>query len=735
MKQFNLLIIAILFSSMSLFAGHVDVSHAMQVAQNFYKRTTGQTVTLTLAYQCLNTDATNGVPVGGALYYVFNASDNEGFIMVSAEDLAKPIMGYNTQGQFAITNAPPVIRDWFGKYSKQIAYTKANVTTTTQDIKDQWTSYSQDITHVTKQLRTGGAVGPLVLTTWDQPFPYNGACPQDASAPSQNSGRVLTGCGATAMAQIMRYWSYPAQGTGSNSYTSNYGTLNANFGATTYNWANMPNSTTTSNNDVATIMYDCGVAVDMMYGPTESGSYVLPGNGIPADCKDAYTTYFGYDATTIQGLVRSNYPVTSDWTNLIQTEMNAGRPIQYAGQGSSGGHTFVLDGSDGSGNFHINWGWSGVDNGFYNVDALAPAPFANGDFSSGEQMVIGIQPPIGTVVTSSGIDLYSAITVTPNPIPFITTFTVTADVANNGTAAFSGYYCAGMFDASGTFIRYIGNILSMTGLPPGYYNSLTFNDTTSAVTVPGTYTIGIYYQATGATQWTLVGQSTYTNPITVTVTGANSPGISLYSNIIATPTTFVQYQPASVNVNLTNDGSATYFGTYEAVLLDLQGNYVETINTITESNGLPVGYVYNSPYLTFSTNSINAPEGKYILAIAEEAQGTSNWYYCGGMTYANPVLINVVNNEINILAVNEVSANSLRVYPNPASSIVTIDAGDVHGDYTLAIYNAVGQQVSETTGNLNGQKLTTDISAYTAGLYTIQLKTGSGTLNSRFVVK
>ena len=735
MKQLSLLIIAILFSSMSVWAGGVDVTHAMQVAQNFYKQTTGQTVTMTLAHQDHNTDGSNGVPVGETMYYVFNASGNKGFVIVSAEDLTKPIIGYNTAGQFILPTTQNVVGDWFAKYRKQIAFTKVNVTATTQDIKDQWASYSRDINHVTKQLRSGGAVGPLITTTWDQPYPYNGYCPQDASAPSQNNGRVLTGCGATAMSQIMRYWSYPTQGTGSHSYNSNYGTLSANFGTTTYNWANMPNSVTTTNNDVATIMYDCGVAVEMMYGPTESGSYVLPGNGVPADCKDAYTTYFGYDATTIQGLARSSYPVTSDWTNLIQTEMSAGRPIQYAGQGSSGGHTFIIDGSNGSGYFHVNWGWSGVDNGYYSVDALTPAPYSNGDFSSDEQMIIGIQPPSSSVVTSSGIFLYSAITVTPNPIPFLTTFSVTADAINNGSSAFTGSYCAGMFDASGTFIRYIGNILSTTALQPNYYNTLTFNDTTTAVTVPGTYTIGIFYQAAGDNTWDLVGQSTYTNPVSVTVTGANSPGISLYSNIIPTPTTFMQYQPASVNVNLTNDGSATFYGTYEAVLLDLQGNYVETINTISETNGLPVGYDYASPYLTFSTNSITAPEGQYILAIAEEAQGTSSWYYCGGLTYSNPILISVVNDEINILGVNNVSANSLKVYPNPATTTITIDAGDIHGDYTLTIFNAIGQQVSETNGNLNGQKLTTDVSAYAAGLYTIQLKTASGTLNSKFVVK
>ena len=349
-------------------------------------------------------------------------------------------------------------------------------------------------------------------------------------------------------------------------------------------------------------------------------------------------------------------------------------------------------------------------------------------------MVIGIQPP-NTTIVSSGIDLYTATTVTPDPIPFLTTFTVSAEAINNGSSNFTGVYCAALFDATGTFIRYIGDILSTTGLQPNYYNTLTFNDTATGVTAPGTYTIGIYYAPTGATTWSLVGQSSYTNPITVTVEGANDPGIALYSDIVPTPTTFTQGLPASVNVNLTNDGTSTYYGQYEAVLLDLQGNYVETIGTYTESQGLQVNYDYISPYITFSTSSITAPEGEYILAIGEEAQGTSSWYYCGGQNYPNPVLINVVNSTINILAVQNVSADALKVYPNPATNTVYIDAGDLRGSYTLTIFNTLGQQMSENTGVLNGQKLSSDVSSYDPGLYTIQLKTESGTLNSRVVIK
>jgi hypothetical protein len=739
MKKLNILILLFLLSSAAVFSSSVDVNRAMQVAQTFYKQSTGQIPVLSLAYQCTNTDPANGVGLGENLYYVFNVSGNGGFIMVSAEDAARPILGYNTTGQFAINNAPPVIADWFVKYSKEISYAKANTVIATKEVTDKWARYAQDPAHITKQLRASNAVGPLLNTTWDQPYPYNILCPQDASAPNENNGRVLTGCGATAMSQIMRYWSYPAHGTGQNSYQSNYGTLSANFGSTTYNWANMPNSVTANNvsNDVGTLMYDCGVAVDMIYGPNESSSYILPGNGVPASCMAAYTAYFGYDATTIQGYERGNYPTESTWLSFIDAEMAASRPIQYAGSGTSGGHTFVLDGADGNGNYHINWGWSGVDNGYYSVDALAPGPYANGDFSSNESMICGIQPP-NTTVVSSGIELYEAITATPNPVPFLQTFTVTTNLYNNGSSSFSGAYCCALFDVKGNFIRLIGDIL-YTGsnpLPSGdYYNSgLTFTDTSTSVTVPGTYSLGIFYQPTGVSTWTLAGQSTYSNPISITVS-APIDNIAVASTIVPSPSTFVQGQAASVNVNIGNNGTSTYYGTYEAVLLDLQGNYVETIGTYTESTGLPAGYDYLSPYLTFSSSNIASPQGLYILAIAEEAQSTSQYYYCDGTTYINPILINVVNSTIGVLAVTDVNSDALKIYPNPATNVINIDAGDVRGSYTLTIFNTLGQQMNESAGVLNGQKLTADVSGFAEGLYTVQLKTASGSLNSRIVVK
>ena len=733
MKKNILLLLAFVLSNAAIFAKGIDVNYAMQVAQNFYQQTTGNSTTLTLAYQSLNTDASNGLSVGEPIYYVFNAGHNSGFVMVSADDLARPILGYDTKGQFVIEKAPPVIADWFAKYSRQIIYAKVNSIPATQATTRQWNNYYNNISDNTKGLRAGGAVAPLLTTTWDQGQYYNDYVPADASAPNGYNGHCPTGCGATAMSQIMKYWQYPAQGTGNNSYTSNYGTLSANFAGTTYNWANMPNSVTSTNADVATIMYDAGVAVDMTYQSNESLSYMV---GNAPSCQAAYTTYFGYDPGTIQGLIKANYANETDWTNLIQTELNNNRPVQYAGSGPEGGHTFVLDGSDGAGNFHVNWGWSGTDNGYYGIDALDPSPYANGTFDQNESMLIGIQP-LNVTVTATGINLYAATVINPNPIPFLTTFTVTTNVINNGTSAFTGAYCAVLFDSLGNFIRFIGDILNTgsNALPVGnyYLNGLTFSDTTVAVTVPGLYVVGIFYQTTGANTWSLVGASTYTNPVTVQVQGPQD-AISVYSNITASPTTLVQGQGATISANLFNNGTTTYTGQYEAVLLDLDGNYVEQLGTYNETSGLPVNYDYQSP-IGFTTNTVTAPEGQYILAIAEEASGTSNWYYCGGQIYKNPVLIYVVNPGIVFLAVDEVTGNSIKVYPNPASDQITIETGAAEGNYALKVFNTLGQLVHESNGILSGQKLTTDVSAFAAGMYTIQLKTESGSFNSKFIVK
>ena len=198
---------------------------------------------------------------------------------------------------------------------------------------------------------TPSIVGPLLVTTWDQIAPYNALCPSDPNARPDCNGRVLTGCVATAMAQIMKYHEHPPQGVGSHSYThSTYGTLSANFGDATYQWSNMPPALTAeSSSDVATLMYHCGVAVEMDYG--------AEGSSPTKDVPNALSTYFGYDQS-IKHIYQSNYK-SDDWYTILRTELDAGRPIYYSGDNGVDGHAWVCDGYNSENHFHFNWGWGG----------------------------------------------------------------------------------------------------------------------------------------------------------------------------------------------------------------------------------------------------------------------------------------------------------------------------------------------------------------------------------------
>lgn len=632
MKKLTTLLVFLLFVSLSVFSDPVDVNTAQTVAQYFFSHNTSIQVTnLTLAYSEKIND-------GSSAYFIFNINQNDGFIIVSGDDAALPILGYSNTGHYDTNKLQPIFVKWMEGYKQQILYIKANNLQTDDNIQNKWESYKNN---QFSNARSTTTVNPLLTTTWNQQPYYNDMCPWDNAA----SKNCVTGCPATAMAQIMKYWNYPAQGTGNHSYGSNYGTLSANFANTTYDWASMPNYVSSTNNAVATLMYHCGVAVEMSYSANSSGAYVIINSPTPeANSEYAYKTYFGYNASTLQGLKRENY-TDVNWIALLKIELNASRPIQYAGFGGGSGHTFVCDGYDANDYFHFNWGWGGQLDGNFLIDALNPGGSGTGagtgTYNQGQQAVIGIQPPTGGTTVS--IEMFSSITITPNPINFAQPFTVNADVQNVGSSNFNGDFCAALFNSSGDFIDYV-QIISTSGnpLPPTYHytGGLTFSNV-GMLTVPGNYTIGIYYRPTGG-NWHIAGSTSYTNYVNVNIKGPYNT-LKLYSNIIASPTTLVQGQSVSVNVNLWNTNSYTYFGQYAAALYDLNGNLVQTIGTYNETTGLPANYSYSSPYITFPTSTITVNPGTYILAILEKESSSSNWYLAGGDNFTNPINIDVVD--------------------------------------------------------------------------------------------
>ncbi len=241
--------------------------------------------------------------------------------------------------------------------------------------------------------------GPLLTTTWNQPDPYNQQCPL------YNGSPTLVGCVATAAAQIMRYWNYPAVGQGSTSYSwwngANNVTLIRNFSGSTYDWANMPGSvssasTTTQKNAVSKLCADVGIAFHMIYGTSGSGAYT-------SDSPDVLTTYFKYQ-NTAHWVNRSSYVNASAWMQVFKTEVQAGRPSQLSIRDpNAGGHSVVVDGyrDTPSETVHINMGWSGNYDGWYTPDSFVTAPYNWTDTSS-QGAAIGIQPPAMVRVDFNG---------------------------------------------------------------------------------------------------------------------------------------------------------------------------------------------------------------------------------------------------------------------------------------------------------------------------------------------
>lgn len=316
-----------------------------------------------------------------------------GFVLVAADDRIRPILGYSPDGILIPDSMPLPLQKWLQGYQRQID----TIQTTTDiidssTIYDEWQSLQQGF-----RPKGGGvkSVEPLLSTQWDQDYPYNMFCPSN----------TVTGCAATAQAQLMKYWNYPAFGIGSHSYShSTYGTLNADFGHTFYNWEHMPAqgySTTPENEkqSVATLMYHIGVSLDMNYGTAaQGGSSALGLVGIPgyASIDNSLKDYFGYSPD--MEVAYKDYGYTNDqWREILVTELDHGRPVVYAGASTQGGHGFICDGYDEQQYMHFNFGWSGVGDGYYPVDSISPGVGGAGGnvtytFNLSNAILIGAQP-------------------------------------------------------------------------------------------------------------------------------------------------------------------------------------------------------------------------------------------------------------------------------------------------------------------------------------------------------
>jgi hypothetical protein len=637
MKRTILLSLLLVIYGVFVFAGHIDESTARKVMQSFLNSRANSlhlpgSSGADLVYRAGSTVGSPDAYTGQTtLFYVFNTT-NPGFVIIAGDDRVIPVLGYSDEVFFDPGNLAPNVRKWLEEYKNQIRDVVENDLPATEEIAGKWEEFLNGDISVT-DVATGTAVNPLVQTKWNQAPYYNAMCP----------GGSVTGCVATAMAQIMKFWNHPATGSGFHSYNhSNYGTISANFGGTTYQWSSMPDNVNSTNTAVAELMYHCGVSVDMDYSPQVSGAYVITAQSPVQNCSEyAMKTYFGYKST-MQGVQRTNY-AQSQWVSLLKGELDAGRPILYAGFGSGGGHAFVCDGYDNNEYFHFNWGWGGAYDGYFYINALNPSGTGtgggSGGYNSGHQALIKIEPPSGGGTTNN-MSLYNYVSTSASPIYYGQSFDVITNIANFGTSTFNGDYCAAVFDDQYNFIDYV-EILTGYTLQSGYAytNNLVFQTNGLFSMLPGTYYIGIFYRPTGGNWIQVSDNGNYTNLEQLNVINPND--IEMYAAMTVSPgTTLIQGQSVSVNLNVVNDGNSTFYGQYGVGLYSLDGNLAQTIGILNENNGLPSGYIYLSPYLTFTSGAVTVSPGTYLLAVQHNPNNTG-WQLTGSSYYQNPIKVSV----------------------------------------------------------------------------------------------
>ncbi len=376
MKKIYTLSLLLLLSP-TLFAGQIDKATAKTVARNFYYERINQFEPI--AHSIVKINEIFQIKEDAiTLMYVFNISGG-GFVIVSGVDQVRPVPGYSLSGKYSDIGQPPQFMDLLDQYKKQISYAHHYNVAASPEIRKMWEHLSSGNPATLNPLRDDKAVEPLLTTQWNQGNYYNEMCPADPAGPG---GHCYAGCVATALGQVVNYFRWPLQGSGSYSYQCPpYGTLTADFGNTNYEWNQMATSLNKSNLAVALLLYHLGIACDMVYGPNGSGMY---------NHKAAYAlrTFFKYSPETVYVYRDST---SMDWDSLLITHLDQSIPMYYAGWSvpDTNGHAFVCDGYQADNYYHFNWGWSGSYDGYFYTDNLSPG---GSNFNLAQELIINAFP-------------------------------------------------------------------------------------------------------------------------------------------------------------------------------------------------------------------------------------------------------------------------------------------------------------------------------------------------------
>lgn len=492
--------------------------------------------------------------------YVFDRGNGGGYLIVSADDEATPLLGYADEGTLDVNDMPDGLKYWLGYYAAEI---------------DNARSASATVLQVTRAAAERKPIAPMVATRWNQSAPYNNLCP------TVGSTRTVTGCVATAMAQVMKYHNWPPKGVSSKSYSWGGTTLSVDFASTTYDWANMldeygSTATAAQNNAVATLMYSCGVSVGMNYGTNSSGA-------VSMNCGTALVNYFNYDAS-LRYLSRDYYSL-SDWEDEVYNSLAEGCPVLYGGQSAAGGHEFVCDGYSSDGYFHFNWGWGGMSDGYFKLTALTPGSQGIGGAGNGagynfdQDIIVGIKPYAGQSTFAPALVNNSGFTISSSSATLGSMIGISSQYSNSSYATVDFKPGIAITDQDGNTVYQAWGYTNQLSLQPGYgYTTpISYNVLLPSGLSNGVYTVtpafvsdGTWYQVptkvgcVGSVTMTVSnGVATFSSPVTTL------PEVSTYAFVNPTLYTGMAY---AVTGTIENPGELEYYGPVYGLLLTSSGN-------------------------------------------------------------------------------------------------------------------------------------------------------------------
>lgn len=751
-------------------AQKVSLATAQQVAKNyFFLKNTNVAARANVHVASMRAEVMDN----DTLLYVFNMNP-AGFVIVANEQKTQAVLGYGIEA--ASEGENPAFDEWLSNYKNQIKYIRNHKEVTVSEKNStEWAAlksenFSRENYQIkAKALNSGGemstmAVSPLLTTNWGQGSSsspsYNYYCP------TSGGSTAITGCVATAMAQVMRYHNHPAYGNGSKSYVeaanynssgvltqASYGTLSATFSTTSYNWANMPATITSASalaqrQAIGRLMSHAGISVSMDYAPWSSG----------ASTPDAATSFANNFFYTNGGFLNRSAYTTTNWKTLLKNAINASKPVLYRGRDNSDntGHAWVCDGYDASDYFHMNWGWGGSYNGYFSVDDLTPGS----SYFNDTQGAIINTPRYLTLSKTTQSFCYGASSATFNITSNATTWAVTdnmswitvsaASGANNGTITINVTANTGSATRTGTVTVKGGGVIrtitvSQNGTPsitatsnfyPGtmgaQYNigitasgSFTVSDnaawitpvTTSGTSATTTLSFITTTNTTGATRTgtiTLTGSCGYTKTISVTQsylasTCATITGASALSN-----------STTSATVNCTATGSPTFYRIYykksTSATWIWYGSYATCpVNVV----GLAANTLYNFKIeaacssTTTSATSVTVSAQTMPAANSKMSEEVENI----ALTDGTPD-----NDDIEMISID--SNDTWNVFPNPANEVLNVNVSTMNDNKLFVnVLDLNGRSIMQETAETAAFEL--NVSQLPVGMYILTVKNGN----------